>query len=297
MIDDVLEGVLGENERRVNRILSKSLLCIACLVALLSMVGFAGYIPLPKRLVAAYACAIVLPSLGLLCFLRRSGFDGAHVKYLLIGAAAFVAFVAMVPSIMGLFLAPLPLLFACQYSRPRMLLVTYLAMLAVCFAASVPYAMFGCLAVGCTEETAAGLKEYIGDGIDRWVYWVDYVKWILPSYLTYLSIIAVALYFFCKGERMKLRSQAQLLARLSDMERGLAIAVAQTITVRVAEGDSATAASEPADAGVPRGADGRTAREIAQCLAECKRRAAEDPAFARLVERDPSAAVREVLAK
>ena len=93
-------------------------------------------------------------------------------------------------------------------------------------------------------------------------------------------------------------------ARLADVEKGLAIAATMEVMGsmpapgrRDGDGTDRTAAVSAAGIGSnqPEVGDWSTAQIIA-CISKCKERAAKDPEFAALIERDPAAAVREVQA-
>ena len=130
-----------------------------------------------------------------------------------------------------------------------------------------------------------------------------------PSLAIGLSFFAITVSQLCKDHLEAMTLEAKKNARLADVEKGLTLAAAAQVAsslcpssaVLCPEGNAGT---EDKGQGTAAGGRGQgtldvgtwSTQAIADCIAKCKKRAAEDPEFAALVERDPAAAVREVQA-
>ena len=296
--------VLTENEYRANRSCVLAGLWTAAVCALICLIGLTGAFGISRLWMCWYACAIILPILAISGYAKARDYRGAEIKHLIVLGAALVPAGLSVPTLLGFFLMPLPIVVAGRYLSRRFIWETYLFVLVVTLALTVPHARFGVPCYPLCEEARGSLQLFLDGRFGRFRYWRYLVVYCYPSFAICLSFFAIAMSRLCRDGQDALDHQAKVYARLADVEKGLAIAatmevmrgesapVAEAATVRM--GDvSRTVAASATEARQPEVGDWSTT-QIIKCISRCKARAAADPEFAALVERDPTAAVREV---
>ena len=296
--------VMMENERSVNRSCAIGILWIAAVCAVICLVGSTGALFLSPKWMWLYVAVNILPNLAVAAYAKRRDYRGFAIRHLMVIVAALVPASMAVPSIFGFLLMPLPIVVAGRYFSRRFVWHAYGAMVVLSFLLLILHARFGIPCYPLCAETVGEVQAFLSGQDPRVEYWRDLVVWFFPSFALCLSFFAITMSRLCRSHLDALERQAKVNARLADVEKGLAIAatmefmrgesapVAETATVRT--GDVARAVADSSTgAPQPKVGDWSTTR-IVKCISRCKERAAEDPEFAALVERDPAAAVREV---
>ena len=294
--------VLTENERRANRSCVLAGLWTAAVCALICLIGLTGAFGISRWWMCWYAGVIILPILAIAASAKARGYRGAEIKHLIVLGAALVPAGLSVPTLLGFFLMPLPIVVAGRYLSRRFIWETYLVVLVVTLAMTVPHARFGVPCYPLCEEARGSLQLFLDGRFGCFRYWRYLVVHCYPSFAICLLFFAIILNRLCRDGQDALDHQAKVYARLADVEKGLAIAATMEIMGsmsapgrRDGDGTDRTAAVSAAGVGKnqPEVSDWSTT-QIIKCISRCKERAAADPEFAALVERDPAAAVREV---
>ena len=296
--------VLTDNEYRANRSCVLAGLWTAAVCALICLIGLTGAFGISRWWMCWYAGVIILPILAIAVYAKARDYRGAEVKHLIVLGAALVPAGLAVPTFLGFFLMPLPIVVAGRYLSRRFIWETYLLVLVVTLVLMVPHARFGVPSFPLCDEAKDALQLFLNGRFGRFRYWRYLVVYCYPSFAICLLFFAIILGRLCRDGQDALAHQAKVYARLADVEKGLAIAATMEVMGsmsapgrRDGDGTDRTAAVSAAGVGKnqPEVSDWSTT-QIIKCISRCKARAAEDSEFAALVERDPAAAVREVQA-
>ena len=282
--------VLMDDERRTNRSCAIAALWAVAVCALICLVGLTGAFGISRWWMCWYAGVIVLPILAVIAYAKRKDYRGAEIKHLMILSASLVPAGISVPTLLGFFLMPLPIVVAGRYFSRRFVWETYALTLVLAFALTIPHALFGVPSWPLCEEAKESLRLFLGGQFSPWRYWRYLVVLCYPSFAACLAFFAIMMSRLCGDHLEAMEQRAKMSARLSDMEKGLAIAATMEFMRDESPAESSSPIPHPLDV-----SDWSTA-QIAKCISRCKARAATDSEFAALVERDPAAAVREVTA-
>ena len=302
--------VLTDNEFRANRSCVLAGLWTAAVCALICLIGLTGAFGISRWWMCWYAGVIILPILAIAAYAKARDYRGAEIKHLIVLGAALVPTGLSVPTLLGFFLMPLPIVVAGRYLSRRFIWETYLLVLAVTLVLTVPHACFGVPSYPLCDETRDSLQLFLDGRFGRFRYWRYLVVHCYPSFAICLSFFAIAMNRLCRDGQDALDHQAKVYARLADVEKGLVLAAAAQVMSGICppsgvlcpdEGGQRTEDSGQrlgtSDEGRPQPeVDTWSTTQIIKCISRCKERAAKDPEFAALVERNPAAAVREVQA-
>ena len=307
--------VLTDNEYRANRSCVLAGLWTAAVCALICLIGLMGAFGISRWWMCWYAGVIILPILAIAACAKARGYRGAEVKHLIILGAALVPAGLAVPTLLGFFLMPLPIVVAGRYLSRRFVWETYLVVLVLTLVLTVPHARFGVPCYPLCEETRGSLQLFLDGRFGRFRYWRYLAVHCYPSFAICLVFFAIIMSRLCRDGQDALSHQAKVYARLADVEKGLAIAatmeVMQCGAGETQHSSDRFAAATPVHSPPQKDASSRggavsaahqpkvdtwSTTQIIKCISRCKERAAADPDFAALVERDPAAAVREVQA-
>ena len=297
--------VLTENEQRANRSCAVAALWTAAVCLVIALVGLTGALYISRGWMVFYLVGMVLPMLAIAGYAKGRDYRGSELKFLMVLGAALIPVCMSVPTAFGFFLMALPIAVSARYLSRKFVWETYVMVVCLVILTSIPHAAFG-LPIS-TIETAniPKFSAFLADGsVDRLAYWKGLQIWCVPSLAVGLGFFAIILSRLCRDGQDALAHQAKVYARLADVEKGLAIAA--TMEVMRGEGsgigdqglgigDRGSGNGEEEKPNQPEVSDWSTT-QIVKCIARCKERAAVDPEFAALVERDPAAAVREVQA-
>ena len=290
---------LMDSERQANRSCAIAALWIAAVMAAICLIGLTGTLCISYEWIYFYAGTIILPILAVFAYARMRDFRGGEIKHLMIVSAAFVPAAIAVPTLLGFFLMPLPIVVAGRYFSRRFVWETYLMVLVLTFAMTVPHAYFGVPCYPLCQESREGLQLFLDGRFSTFRYWRYLVVNCYPSFALCLSFFAITMDRLCKSHLEALERQAKVNARLADVEKGLILAAAAQVTSGLCPPSGVLCPDEggqrTADGGrrQPEVSDWSTT-QIVKCISRCRERAARDSEFAALVERDPAAAVREV---
>ena len=291
--------VLTENEYRANRSCAVAGLWTAAVCTLICLIGLTGAFGISRWWMCWYAGVIILPILAIAAYAKARDYRGAEIKHLIVFGAALVPAGLSVPTLLGFFLMPLPIAVAGRYLSRRFIWETYLIVLVVTLVLMVPHARFGVPCYPLCEEARGSLQLFLDGRFGRFRYWKYLAVYCYPSFAICLSFFAIAMSRLCRDGQDALSHQAKVYARLADVEKGLAIAATMEVMRDQGSGirdqvESALGTQHQAlGTRQPEVGDWSTT-QIIKCISRCKARAAADPEFAALVERDPAAAVREV---
>ena len=293
--------VLTDNEFRANRSCVLAGLWTAAVCALICLIGLTGAFGISRWWMCWYAGVIILPILAIAAYAKARGHRGAEVKHLIVLGAALVPAGLAVPTLPGFFLMPLPIVVAGRYLSRRFIWETYVVVLAVTLVLTVPHARFGVPCYPLCDEARGSLQLFLDGRFGCFRYWRYLVVHCYPSFAICLSFFAIAMSRLCRDGQDALAHQAKVYARLADVEKGLAIAATMEVMREEGrgkreEGDDALSTKHQALSTNQPKVDTWSTTQIIKCISRCKERAAKDPEFAALVERDPAAAVREVQA-
>ena len=298
-----------EHERRVNRTCAVACAWVSAVLCVIIALGLTGALYIDRAWMAFYAVGILLPVAFAGWYAKRRDYRGGGIRYLMVLAAALVPCCMAVPSIFGFFLMPLPIVVAGRYFSRRFVWQTYGLTILLMVLVSIPHAYFGSPSYPMCEATEGVLRRFLDGQFDPLRYWSRYLMPCgFPSLAICTSLFAITVDRLCAGHLQIIDEEAKTHARLLDVEKGLAIAA--TMQVVGGKSEEGRGRSEEGRAGSEEGRgrseEGRERRQpevgdwsmdaVADCIAKCKARIVVDPAFAELVERDPAAAVREVLA-
>ena len=295
--------VLTENEHRANRSCVLAGLWTAAVCVLICLIGFTGAFGISRWWMGWYAGVIILPILAITAYAKTRDYRGAEVKHLIVLGAALVPAGLSVPTLLGFFLMPRPIVVAGRYLSRRFIWETYLLVLVVTLVLTVPHARFGVPSYPLCEEARGSLQLFLDGRFGRFRYWRYLVVHCYPSFAICLSFFAIAMSRLCRDGQDALTHQAKVYARLADVEKGLVLAAAAQVMSSLCPpsdvacpDDSAQSTMHKAQGINQPKVDTWSTTQIIKCISRCKERAAKDPEFAALVERDPAAAVREVQA-
>ena len=292
---------LMDSEQRTNRSCAIAALWVVAAMAAICLIGLTDVLCISYEWICFYAGAIILPILAVVAYAKLRDFRGGEIRHLMIVSAAFVPAAIAVPTLLGFFLMPLPIVVAGRYFSRRFVWETYLMVLVLTFAMTVPHAYFGVPCYPLCEESREGLQLFLDGRFGPTRYWRYLAVDCYPSFALCLSFFAITMDRLCKSHLEALERQAKVNARLADVEKGLVLAAAaQTMSsfcppsdvLCPDEGAQGTRHTAPGT-NQPK-VDTWSTTQIVKCISRCKERAARDPEFAALVERDPAAAVREV---
>ena len=292
--------ILTDNEYRANRSCVLAGLWTAAVCALICLIGLTGAFGISPWWMCWYAGVIILPILAIAACAKARDYRGAEVKHLIVLGAVLVPAGLSVPTLLGFFLMPLPIVVAGRYLSRRFVWETYLVVLVLTLALTVPHARFGVPCYPLCEEARGSLQLFLDGRFGRFRYWRYLAVHCYPSFAICLSFFAIVMSRLCRDGQDALAHQAKVYARLADVEKGLAIAatmefVREQGTGNREQGGSGLLTASNEKPNQPQ-VDTWSTTQIIKCISRCKARAAEDPEFAALVERDPAAAVREVQA-
>ena len=278
-MSDTLAEVMAESERRVNRSCSIAALWVAAVCGVICLLGLAGAFGISSRWMCFYAFTVILPILAVVAYAKWRSFRGAAVKHLMIAAAAAVAASMSVPTLFGFFLMPLPIVVAGRYFSRPFVWHTYVNVLLLTFVMTIPHAYYGVPSYPLCDEARETLRLFLDGQFDPRHYWRYLVVYCYPSFAVGLGFFAITVSRLCKDHLDALQRQAREKARLADVEKGLMLAATANVL-----------SSQPSQPDV----SSWSMQKIADCISRCKARAAADPDFAALVERNPTQAIREV---
>ena len=292
--------VLTENERQANRSCAVAGLWTAAICLAIVAVGFTGAFYISGKWMLLYLVGMVLPMLAIAGYAKMRDYRGSELKFLMVFGSALIPFCMSVPSAFGFFLMALPIVVSARYLSRKFVWETYLAVVCLTALTMIPHAAFGLPISTIEEANAAKFSAFLADGsFDRMVYWKGLLVWCVPSHTICLGFFAIILSCLCRDGQEALVHQAKVDARLADVGKGLAIAATMELLrdQRSGIGDQGENARgtrhEALSTNQPK-VDTWSTTAIVKCISRCKARAAVDPEFAALVERDPAAAVREV---
>ena len=289
---------LMESERSANRSCAIAALWVAAVLAVICLIGLTGALGISHRWMYFYAGAVILPILAVFAYAKLRDFRGGAIKHLMILVASLVPSAIAVPTLLGFFLMPLPIVVSGRYFSRRLVWETHLMVLALAFAMTIPHAYFGVPCYPLCEEARESLQLFLDGRFKVFRYWRYLVIHCYPSFVLCLSFFTITMSRLCRSHLDALERQAKVNARLADVEKGLAIAATMEVMREEGrgkreEGGSGLPTASEEKRNQPEVGDWSTA-QIVECISKCKERAAKDPEFAALVERDPAAAVREV---
>ena len=132
--------VLTENEYRVNRSCVLVGHWTAAVCTFICLIGLSGVFGISCWWMCWYAGAIVLPILAIVAYAKARDYRGAEVKRLIVLGAVLVPAGLSVPTLLGFFLMPLPIVVASRYFSRRFIRETYLLVLVMTLAMTVPHA-------------------------------------------------------------------------------------------------------------------------------------------------------------
>ena len=299
MSGSLIETLL-ESERSANRSCAIAALWVAAVLAVICLIGLTGALGISHRWMYFYAGAVILPILAVFSYAKLRDFRGGEIKHLMILVASLVPSAIAVPTLLGFFLMPLPIVVSGRYFSRRLVWETHLMVLALAFAMTIPHAYFGVPCYPLCEEARESLQLFLDGRFRVFRYWRYLVIHCYPSFVLCLSFFTITMSRLCRSHLDALERQAKVNARLADVEKGLAIAATMEVMrdqgsgIRDQGGSGLLTASEE-KRNQPK-VDTWSTTQIIKCISRCKARAAADPEFAALVERDPAAAVREVQA-
>lgn len=295
MNGSIIEALM-ENEARVNRsaLVGAHWAALVCLAII--ALDWVGAWALDNRLTWVYLLGFVVPTGLTAVYFRWRRFRGRELKVVMVCLATALPVCMAIPTLIGFFVMPLPIVVAGRYFSRRFVWQTFFMLLAVSLVAVALHARYALPIVGLHEPNLPILRSFLAGEFSRFEYWKNLMLWGWPSFVLVLVFFAVTMSLMCRDELALLTHQAAADARLADVEKGLAIAAAQVLM----SGGSATPVRNLADeerrAHQP-DVRGWSSSAISDCIARCKARAAKDPAFAALVERDPAAAVKSLEAQ
>ena len=291
-MDGSLLEVLCENEWRANRSCAIVAFWGAVVSFAIVAVGLTGAFYISWKWMLLYFFGIVLPALAIALYARTRNYRGSEIKFLMVLGAALIPVCMAIPSAFGFFLMALPIVVSARYMSRKFVWETYLMVVCLTVLATIPHAAFGIPISSIEEANIPKFSAFLADGaFDRMAYWRGLLIWCAPLFVICLGFFAIVMSRLCRDGQAALAHQARIYARLADVEKGLVLAAAAQVT---------SSFCPPYD--VPCLDEGRTQPEvgdwsttqIVKCISRCKERAAADPEFAALVERDPAAAVKEV---
>ena len=291
--------VLTENERQANRSCAIAGLWTAVICLAIVAIGFTGAFYISGKWMLLYLAGMVLPMLAIAGYAKLRDYRGSELKFLMVLGSALIPFCMSIPSAFGFFLTALPIVVSARYLSRKFVWETYFMVVCLTALTTIPHAAFGLPISTIEQANAAKFSAFLADGsIDRMAYWRGLLVWCVPSHVICLGFFAIILSRICRDGQDALAHQAKVYARLADVEKGLAIAA----TMEVMQGERGVRDNAPyhGRADCPQSAacqpkvDTWSTTAIVKCISRCKARAAADPEFAALVERDPAAAVREV---
>ena len=292
---------LMESERSANRSCAIAALWVAAVLAVICLIGLTGALGISHRWMYFYAGAVILPILAVFAYAKLRDFRGGEIKHLMILVASLVPAAIAVPTLLGFFLMPLPIVVSGRYFSRRLVWETHLMVLALAFAMTIPHAYFGVPCYPLCEEARESLQLFLDGRFKVFRYWRYLVIHCYPSFVLCLSFFTITMSHLCRSHLDALEHQTKVNARLADVEKGLAIAATMEIMRDEGRGmkeeDESALGTRHYALGTrqPEVGDWST-EQIIKCISKCKERAAKDPEFAALVERDPAAAVKEVQA-
>lgn len=282
--------VLMTNERRTNRSCAVAALWVSAVVGLICLIGLTEALYISPWWMIYYLGAVILPVLAVVAYAKIRDYQGGEVKFLMILAAALVPAGIAVPTILGFFLMPLPIVVAGRYFSRRFVWETYVATMALAGIMTLPHARYGIPCYPLCEEARGSLQLFLNGQFDHWRYWRYLVVHCFPSFALCLSFFTITMSRLCKDHLEAMLLEAKTNARLADVEKGLVLAAAAQLTAEFRSPEDAASGDGRSQPDVTNW----SAKAITDCLARVRCRAAEDAAFAALVERDPAAAVKEV---
>lgn len=291
--------VLTDNEFRANRSCAIAALWAAAVCAFICVLGLTGAFGISRWWMCWYAGGIILPILVIVVWAKARDYRGAEIKHLIILGAVLVPAGISVPTLLGFFLMPLPIVVAGRYLSRRFVWETYVIVLAVTLVLTVPHARFGVPSFPLCDEAKDALQLFLDGRFGRFRYWRYLVIHCYPSFAICLSFFAIAMSRLCRDGQEALAHQAKVYGRLADVEKGLAIAATMEFVREEGRGKREQVESAPGTeqqalrTNQPK-VDTWSTTQIVECISRCKERAATDAEFAALIERDPAAAVREI---
>ena len=282
----------AEVERDANHFVALTCLVFGLTVACGALAGrLDPMFILAWRYVAVDLAFCTAPCLAVAAWSFRRGHSGPGIKWAATAAMLSASSAILFTSQSGFIVFIFVILGSCRYFRPKFVWGVFAAAAAVSFLASIPHAAFGYMTITPDERMLAGGAS-ASFGMSRPDYWKSMMLKEWPTCLLIYFVTAFISWRICVGGRDMAARERAIQRRLADVERGLAIAASQYFSAAGGEPFELSTAREARAARQP-DVSGWTMGQISACLAECKRRAAADPAFAELVERDPAAAVRQ----
>ena len=296
--------VLTDNECRANRSCAIAGLWTAAVCLGIVLIGLTGAFYISHRWMALYFAGMVLPMLAIAGYAKWRDYRGSEIKFLMVLGSALIPVCMSVPSAFGFVLMALPLVVSARYLSRKFVLETYAMVACLVILTSIPHAAFGLPIASVESANIAKFSAFLADGsFDRMAYWKGLQIWCVPSLLICLGFFAIILSRLCRDGQDALAHQAKVYARLADVEKGLVLAAAAQVTSSLCPPsgvlcpeDGAQSTMHNAQGTNQPKVDTWSTERIIRCISKCKERAAADPEFAALVERDPAAAVREVQA-
>ena len=309
MVERPIDLTEKEVERGANRFAAWTCLVFGLAVAFGELCGrFEPLFIQAWRFVIVELLFCTLPCVAVAAWSFLQGHDGAGIKWAAVAAMISSSSAILFSSEDGFVAFIFVIFLSCRYFRPKFVWGVFAAVVAFSLLASIPHAAYGYMSLT-PDERMLSEGAAVSFDMPRFEYWKSVMLFIWPTCLLIYFIAAFISWRICVGGREMVARERAIQRRLADVERGLAIAASYYIAAGGDAVEKLNVEKVTSSGGEPfknstfqpfnpsaRDPDvsGWTMRQICDCLAECKRRAASDPDFAALVERDPAAAVREV---
>ena len=222
--------VLTENERRANRSCAIAALWTAAVCFAIALVGLTGALYISRGWMAFYFAGMALPMLAIAGYAKWRGYCGSKLKFLMVLGAALVPVCMSVPSAFGFFLMALPIAVSARYLSRKFVWETYVMVVCLVILTSIPHAAFGLPISTIESANIPKFTAFLADGsFDRMAYWKGLQIWCVPSLSVCLGFFAIILSRLCHDGQDVLAHQAKVYARLTDVEKGLAIAATMEV--------------------------------------------------------------------
>lgn len=299
-----------EVERGANRFAAWTCLVFGLVIAFGALIGrLEPLFVLAWRFVVVELVFCTVPCLAVAAWSFRRGHDGAGIKWAAVAAMVSSSSAILFATEDGFVAFMFVIFLSCRYFRPKFVWGVFATVVVFSILASIPHAAYGYMTLTPDERMLADGASVSFD-MPRFEYWKSVMLFSWPTCLLVYFITALISWRICTGGREMVARERAIQRRLADVERGLAIAASQYFSVggeveklnveklKSSGGESFNLSTlQPFNpAARDPDASGWTMRQISDCLSECRRRAAADPAFAALIERDPASAVREATA-
>lgn len=298
-----------EVERGANRFAAWTCLVFGLVIAFGALIGrLEPLFVLAWRFVVVELVFCTVPCLAVAAWSFRRGHDGAGIKWAAVSAMVSSSAAILFSTEDGFVAFIFVIFLSCRYFRPKFVWGVFATAVVFSILASIPHAAYGYMTLTPDERMLVDGASVSFD-MPRLEYWKTVMLSIWPTCLLVYFITAFISWRICIGGRDMVVRERAIQRRLADVERGLAIAASQYFAAAAVGGEVEklkSSGGEPFNPSTSQpfnpakrdpDVSGWTMRQISDCLSECRRRAAADPAFAALIERDPASAVREATAQ